>query len=211
MREIPVSIQAALDAQSLVTRDFMRITARDRVTGEPVSEAFWSGHRAVTAQVLDPQTGVAVSHQFFGAGDLISIDAIPGVSNLTIHRIGIVFNHISDRVDELLRKYDVKQAPIEIYRGVFNPDTMEMVAPAEPRFVGFIDDAPQEVPAEGQVGAVKMECVSNSQELTRKNTDTRSHESQQVRAPGDDFYKDTAAAGDKVIFWGRAKQALNTV
>jgi hypothetical protein len=210
MRSIPVSIQAALEARSLVTRDFMRITARDRVTGELKTEGFWSGVRGVRAWAIDPETAAAVEYDFSGAGSLISTDPIPAVSNMTVQRVTVNFSLVEDRINELLRTYSLKNAPIVIWRGIFDPDTMTMVEAAQIRFVGFVDGAPTETPAEGQEGAIALECVSHAQELTRSNPDLRSHESQIIRAPGDDFLKDVATVGDIQIFWGAKSGVVAT-
>jgi hypothetical protein len=210
MRSIPVSIQAALEARSLVTRDFMRITARDRVTGDLKSEGFWSGARGVRAWAIDPVDGAAVEYDFSGAGALISTDPIPAVSNMTVQRVTVNFSLIEDRINELLRTYSLQDAPLVIWRGTFDPATMAMVEPAQIRFVGFVDSAPVDTPAEGQEGAIALECVSHTQELTRHNPDLRSHESQILRAAGDDFLKDVATVGDIQIFWGAKSGVVAT-
>lgn len=203
MRIIPVSTQALLEAGVLVTRDFMRITARDRATFAPVTEGFWSGRGEVQASVLDANTGALTQYPFKGVGALIAVDPIPMVSNLTVNSVDVQFSQLDDRVNELLRVYDIRQASVEIYRAEFDPETKRMVEPASPRFVGFVDGAPVDTPPEGGEGSVKIRCVSSAQEMTRSNPDMRSHESQQIRAPGDDFYKDVTTAGDLTIFWGR--------
>lgn len=203
MRVIPVSTQALLEAKTLVTRDFMRITGRVRETGEPITEAFWSDVGNVNAQVMDADSGLAVGYDFQGVGSLIAIDPIPMVSNLTVQEVEVKFSQLDDRINELLRVYDVRQAKVEIYRGEFDPETMRMVEPAGSRFVGFVDGAPVETPAEGQEGSVSIKCVSSAQELTRGNPDMRSHESQRSRDPGDDFYRDVTSCADLVIFWGK--------
>jgi hypothetical protein len=208
MRDIPVSTQALLEAKKLVSRDFMRITGRVRATGEPITEAFWSDLGDVSAWVMDADTGEPVSYDFKGVGSLIAIDPIAMVSNLTVQTINIQFSQLDDRINELLRVYDIKLAKVEIYRGEFNPETMTMVEPAASRFVGVVDGAPVETPAEGGEGSVAIQCVSSAQELTRGNPDERSHESQILRAAGDAFFEDVTTVGDIVIFWGRAGSAI---
>lgn len=209
MRVIPVNTQAALEADTLVTRDFMRITGRVRATGAPISEGFWSDVGEVTAQVIDVDTGLAVSYLFSPAGSLIAIDPIPMLSNLTVQEIGAEFSQLDDRINDLIKTYDISQGKVEIWRAEYDPATMVMVAPAASLFIGTIDGAPIETPAEGGVGSVALKFISPAQELTRNNPDLRSHESQQDRAPGDDFYKDVTAVGDLVIFWGRAGSMRN--
>lgn len=203
MRVIPVNTQVLLEAETLVVRDFMRITARVRATGAPITEGFWSDVGPVTAQVMDAQTGLATAYEFQGAGALIAIDPIPMVSNLTVHEVEVHFSQLDDRINELLRVYDLRQAAVEIYRAEYDPDTMRMPEPAAARFVGFVDGAPVETPAEGGEGSIKIKCVSSAQELINSNPDLRSDESQQDRAPGDAFFEGVSGVADLVIFWGR--------
>jgi hypothetical protein len=210
MRVIPASTQALLEARSLVTRDFLRITGRVRATGAPISEGFWSDIGNISAQVVDADTGLVATYDFTGVGSLISIDAIPMVSNLTVQSVGVKFSHLDDRINELLRVYDLRQAKVEIYRGEFDPQTMAMVEPAVARFVGYADGAPVETPAEGGEGSFTLDCVSTAQELTRSNPDMRSHESQILRASGDAFFQDVTSVGDLVIFWGGNREAVAT-
>lgn len=209
MREIPVSTQALLEAQTLVVRDFMRITARVRSTGEPITEGFWSDVGDVAATVIDADTGLPAVYDFRGVGALISIDPIPMVSNLTVQEVEVKFSQLDDRVNELLRLYDIRQAKVEIYRGEFDPQSMRMVEPASSRFVGFVDGAPVETPSEGNEGSVSIKCVSSAQELTRGNPDMRSHESQMDRADGDEFYTDVTTCADWLIFWGKRGSIRN--
>lgn len=204
MRVFSASIQAALEAQTLVTRDFMRITGRVRATGAPITESFWSDFGDITAPVINPDTGAEVNYTFYGAGELVAMDPIPLVSNLTVQKVTVTFSQLDTRINELLRVYSVRQARVEIYRGIFDPVTRLLVEAAFPRFVGFVDGAPVETPAENGAGSVQFECVSHIQELTRSNPDTRSHDSQIARAPGDAFYQDVTSVGDLVIYWGRA-------
>jgi hypothetical protein len=202
MRVIPVSTQGLLDAQTLVTRDFMRITARVRSTGAPITQGFWSDAGDISAPVLDADTGLIATYDFQGVGALIAVDPIPMVSNMTVQQVSVQFSQLDDRINELMRVYDLRQAKVEIYRGEYDPETMRMVEPATSRFVGFIDGAPVETPSEGGEGSISIDCVSSAQELTRGNPDTRSDESQRVRAPGDAFFQDVTGAADLVIFWG---------
>ncbi|MBQ4824373.1 hypothetical protein J4729_07395 [Leisingera sp. HS039] len=201
-RDIPAATQALLEGRTLVVRDFLRITARRRDNGAPVSECFWSDLGDVNFPVIDPETRLAVSYDFKGVGALIAMDPIPMVSNLTVQNLSIQFSQLENRINELLRKYDLRQADVVVWRGEFDPATMRMIEPADVRFVGYVDGAPVDTPAEGEAGEITLECVSTSQELTRSNSDVRSHESQQIRAPGDDFFKDVAQVDKIKIFWG---------
>lgn len=204
-REISSANQDALEAGSLVLRDFLTIVARDRDTGDQVSDGMWSDVGTVTAEVVDPDTGLADERTFYGAGTLISIDDIPLVSNLTVQTVTIRLSQVADRVNDLVRTHDCKQARVEIHRGLFDPATRLPAAPAVCRFVGFVDDIEIQTPAEGGDGGVTLSCVSHTQEMTRSNPDTRSHASQVLRSASDDFFADAATVGEWELWWGKRK------
>ena len=85
-----------------------------------------------------------------------------------------------------------------------------MVAPAEVRFVGTIDEAPITTPKEGESGDVTLTCTSNTIELTRVNPETRSDAAQRLRAASDDFFVDAAVVGNWQQFWGQEGGEVRT-
>lgn len=193
---------AALAARRLLPRDFLWIAARDRSTGDPVSVGFWSDVSNVSALVLNPDTGASVSRDFYGAGGLIQIDDIPAVASVTIQQINIRMSQLDEMVEEAVRLYDIKQARVEIYTGMLDPDSRKLVAPAICRFVGFVDGVTIDTPSENDDGGVSITCVSHTQEMTRSNPSTRSHEDQKLRDPDDDFFIDAAVCGEWQHYWG---------
>ncbi len=195
--------RAALSAGTIVARDFLWIVARNRTTGAAEPVGFWSDAGNVTADVIDPDTGLAVNRAFYGAGGLISISDIPLVSNLTAQNVTIEMSQLVDLVNQSVRQYDCKQARVEIHRGLFSPDTRLLIEPAHCRFVGFVDVIDIDTPKEGEEGSVMLTCASFTQELQRSNPDMRSHESQILRSPTDNFLQDAATVGDWEHFWGR--------
>ena len=207
MSDISGANYDALQSRMLVVRDFIWFEACGDMTSWRAGHRRlrWSDIGDINAQIVDPDTGGIDTRSFAGAGALIQISDIPLVSSLTVQNITVTLSQVADRVNELVRGYDCKQGRVEIYRGLFDPLTRQMVAPAEPRFVGFIDEAPITTPAEGQSGDVSLSCTSNTSELTRTNPDTRSDASQQLRAPGERFLRtDVAVVGAWQQFWGRA-------
>lgn len=204
MRSVSSEILTALQARKLVAKDFLWITARDRTTGDPVSDGQWSDVGEYTAEVVNPNTGGIVERLYYGAGGLISVSNIPLVSNITVQSVTITMSQVNDRVEALVRQYDAKQAKVEIHRGLFSPDTRQLVDPAVCRFVGFVDTVEIKTPRENEQGAVILTCKSHTQEMTRSNSDTRSHDSQQIRLAGDTFYQDVGVVGEQEFFWGKA-------
>jgi len=205
MRTLSPENQAALAARRLLPRDFLWIVARDRASGDPVSVGFWSDIASVTALVLDPDTGVSVLRPFYGAGGLIQISDIPAISTVTVQRVTITMSQLDEQVEAAVRLYDIKQARVEIFNGLLDPDSRKLVAPAEPIFVGFIDGVNIITPPENEDGGVTLTCVSHTQELARSNPATRSHEDQKLRDAGDFFFVDAAVTGDWIHHWGQAQ------
>jgi hypothetical protein len=203
MRTVSAPVAAALAAGRLVARDFLWIVARTRDTLAPVTDGMWSDVGDITCQVINPDTGSAVSRTFHGVGELVSISDIPLVSTIEVQTVAIVLSQVVDRVNSLVRTYDCKQARVEIFRGLFDPDTRVLVAPAEPRFVGFVDEIEIETPPEGEEGGVTLRCKSHTQEMNRANPDTRSDASQRLRSATDNFYQDVAVVGEWEVWWGR--------
>lgn len=202
-RSLDSAVLTALAARTVVARDFLWFVARERDTGDPVTDGMWSDIGNITAEVIDPDTGLADERDFYGSGTLVSISDIPLVSNVTVQHVTISLSQVDDRVSDLIRTYDLKQGRVEIFRGLFDPATRLLVAPAVPRFVGFVDQVEVQTPAEGGDGAVIVTCASHTQEMLRSNPDTRSHESQKQRSATDDFFKDASVVGEWELFWGK--------
>lgn len=206
-RTVSSEVYSALQARVLVARDFLWFVVKDS-NGDNVYDGYWSDVGTIDAQVIDPDTGGPVTRTWTGSGTMIEIDDIPMVSNLTVQTVDIKLSQYVDRVNDLVRTYRVKQGRVEVFRGHYDPETMNLVAPATPRFVGFIDDIQIITPAEGGEGSVTISCTSHTQEMTRSNPDTRSDASQQLRAPGDDFFADVGVVGEWQMFWGKTNGSV---
>lgn len=210
MRHVSAENLAALGARQLVARDFLWVVVRDRTTGAAVTDGLWSDVGNVTADVIDPDTGLPSTREWYGSGTLVAIDDIPLVSNLSVQNVNIRLSQIDDRIADLVRLYDAKQGRVEVYRGLFDPASRVMVAPAECRFVGFIDSIQIDTPAENEEGGVTLTCASHTQEMTRANTETRSDANQKLRSATDNFFQDTSTAGEWEVFWGSEKGKVPT-
>lgn len=194
---------AALQQPNIDSRNFVSLRPKDRETGVRSAFNFWSDGGPYTGRVVDALTGLSEFRAFSGGG-LVSVGSIPRTSDITIRRVEVVLSAIDANAENAFRGYDCRQAPIQVYRGLFTPGTFNQIAAAKPVFVGYIDEAPVITPAEGGAAKVTLQCVSYTVELTRKNPAVRSHESQIARAPGDDFYKDVNSVAEWEVNWGKA-------
>lgn len=197
------SARAALAARAVEARDMIRITVRDRDTGDPLTVGYWSGLGNVNLTVLDPFTGSPTSRAFIGAGSLIDISPIPRVANLTVQTVTVRLSQVSDP-NELVRVYDPRQAPVEIYRGLFVPGTWSQIAPAFARFVGEVDEMDIPTAEEGGEAAITLTCASAARQLGRSNPATKSDAFQRRRSATDSFRRHSAAVGGWEIRWGNA-------
>lgn len=213
MRAISLANQLALSQRALVARDFLWIVARDRSTGAPAAVGFWSDVENVSALVLDPDTLLPVTRNYYGAGGLIEIEGIPAVSTIQVQDVTIQMSQLDEQVANAVRLYDIKQARVEIHRGLFDPVSRDLVAPALVRFVGFVNLVDIRTPRENESGGVQITCVSHTQELLRSNPATRSHEDQRyTRDPNDFFFVDAGVSHAWEYQWGavQGSQSVQT-
>lgn len=211
MRAISTENQAALAARALVARDFIWFVARNRVTLEPETVGFWSDLENVSTFVINPDTGLPVTRAYYGAGGLIEISDVPAVSVIQVQDVHVRMSQLDEMVENAVRLYDIKQARVEIHRGLFDPVSRDLVSPAIVRFVGFVNLVEIHTGSENEEGYVDITCVSHTQELMRSNPATRSHEDQKLRAPGDNFFIDAAVVGDWDLDWGAIKGTVKAV
>lgn len=210
MRTYSPEIQTAIEQGVVMPREFLEIHARDRGDSSIHYERLWSDGYDITADVLDPDDGSTLTLDWQGAAGLVDIDPLPRVANLTVPRISIQMLAVGADIDRIIRTYDVRQAPVRLWRGYLDASSRKMVAPAELRFIGFVDEVDFPTGAEGSEAYVTLSCVSHSQEMTRSSTETRSHESQLRRNATDDFFKSAATVGDWVLFWGTKSGKVET-
>jgi hypothetical protein len=192
----------------LVVRDFVTIRPKDRSTGAQTELCLWNGHVPITAIVIDPKDGTSDSRVFNAAGSLLDIPPIPAGLMTEVRTVRIRLSKLTAEVLNIMRTYDAKMAPVEIHRGLFDPDTRRLVDPAICRFVGFINNAPIRTPKAGSEGFVEAECVSQSRILTKTSGLLFSMEALKKRS-GDLFGKYLDVAGAWRVWWGQEEKPLS--
>jgi len=210
MWQVTPDIEAQLASGQLVIRDFAWFVARDRATGGTVTEGIWSGVENVTAPVFDPDTGVTINRDFYGVGTLVSVSPIAMVANLTAQACTIKASQIHTEIERIVRDFDLQQARVEIYRGLFDPRSGRIVSAASAIWVGFVDKVDVNIPKEGDEGSVSISCKSHMQEITRASAETRSDAYQRLRNANDAFFVDTDTVSDWEHFWGSERGKVET-
>lgn len=203
MKDLEAAEIAALQKPGTVSRDLVGFWPKHGETGEPIFFGYWPGVRDATVTVRHAITGGNTNLAFRGRGALVSVGEIDLVTGLAVRKIDVALSQVDTAVETMLRVHDLRHAPAQIWRVYLDPDTNLPVAAAKARFVGLVDASPVTTPPEGGAGSVAVTIVSHTRELTKVNPDVRSHESQLLRNPNDDFYIDVETVGEWDIAWGR--------
>jgi len=204
MKTLSLNTLAALNnatEQGIVIRDFVTISAKNRDTGDTETIGFWNGNVPVTANVIDPATGDSDSRSFQAGGAIVSIPSLPSGMETEVRTIRLKFSKLPEAVLNVVRTYNPKMAPIQIFRGFFDPATMSLVDPAVCRFDGYINRAPIKTPKAGGEGSIELECVSHARELTRTSGKLFSYQTI-VQRSSDKFGKYLDVAGAWRVWWG---------
>lgn len=204
MRQVDAQTDAALRSRrGVAPRNFVWVEARNRATNGIETMGLWDGDDTVTLTVIDGRTRLPVERVYQGIGGNLRVDSIPLSTDLNIRTVKVGLSQISNAVQLLVRGFETRGAPIEIHRGLLSLETMLLVAPPIPRFVGTIDGNPIDTPAANSEGGVQVSCVSIARKLTFKNPAKRSDEYQRTRQ-GDRCRRHNGVAGSWVanISWG---------
>lgn len=202
VRVLDVATQGAIrNRNGIVPRDFVVISAKDRDDGSAKLHGFWGDADTVVTNVISGEDGSTVSRTFQGDGAIVSCDPIPMRIGLEVRTVQLVLSPLHAGVEALVRTDDPRFAKVEIYRGLLDPESMQLVAAPRIRFLGRINGAPIETGAAGSESRVTLRLVSHTRELTRTNPAKKSDETQRKRS-GDRFRRYTGVAGEWPIWWG---------
>jgi hypothetical protein len=196
----------AYAARSLIARSLIYVIAKNRSTGAAVEFGFWNGSFDATIDVIDGLTQDTEARSFVSKGAVLDVGDITLSDSLNVGAVHVSLSQLNASVESAIRTYDIRNAPIQIYRALFSVSSpSELIAPARCRFVGYVNTAPISTPPVGGQASVSLNCVSSVRELTRTNKELRSDEGQQRRHSGDRFFKYVAATGIVQLFWGQNK------
>ena len=201
MRGYSASTIAALESGRLSERRAVWFTVKDRSTGADFSEGYWFGTYARELTVFDVD-GTPVTRTYYASGSLIELDPLPRTARLQVKRPTLRMSHVNDRIVDLVREYDPRQAEVLISR-VLLSDTGAQVDTALAEFIGRVNTIRINEPKAGEPGSIEAELVSSLQEINRKFSATRSSADQKTRNSGDAFFNDNETAAESDLPWGR--------
>lgn len=108
--------------------------------------------------------------------------------DVRIHRVRL--SGIAPQVEQMVRGYDARLAPVELHRAVYDPDTGAMVGAPERKLKGRLMGAPFQFAAgTGGRATCDLSIASSARDLTRTLTGTFSSSTFQEADPGDSFFE----------------------
>ncbi|WOI32886.1 hypothetical protein R1T40_18410 [Tritonibacter scottomollicae] len=142
---------------------------------------------------------------YLGAGPLLQSEPISAGSGLQVRVYRIQLSAVAPEVEDLVKGYETRFAPIEVHRMFLDPATRVQVGQPHRVFRGSIDgiDFPRAEP--GGTPAVAVQAVSETRVLTRQLPLKKSDESHRRRDPQDEFRKYGDISGSVPVYWGELR------
>lgn len=201
MRTVPSATIALLEnapVGGIETRDFVWFQT---VIGSNQYGFYNDIDPSVNVPVVEGSTGATVTRTYEGAGTLLSVSDIDLHTGLDVHNITVVLSNIHPRTQELVRGNDLRNARVEIHRGLVDPATGRLVDPPQLHFMGTVNQANPKRAAAGGSGGISISVTSNTLELTRTNPAMFS-DATQSRRNGDRILRYNDVMGDVRPHWG---------
>lgn len=182
-------------------RTLILFTAKELGTGVEVPFGFHTDIDTLAIDVRNGETGLDETHTYFGDGAVKSVSRIPLVVGLTVRRVTIELSNIHEQVNLMVRGHDVRNAKVQIHRGLRDPITNEWVDVADCHFMGTVTRADPQRPGVGGDGGISVDVAGIVTELTRTNP-AKMADSFQVSRSSDRFFRYVDIMGDTKVVWG---------
>jgi len=180
------------------------IEAKNRSTGATEVSGFWTGD--------DDQTFTidGVARDYFGAGGLIEIDPIIYEAGLNVQMQSLSFGPVTPEVEQLLRTYDPRLAPIQVHLAVFDPADNTLVGTAR-AIKGWVDSAPitESGDVENPTATCEITVATSARAGTRSLTAKKSDAAQKLRS-GDRGRRYGDVSGAVSVWWGEAHGSVDS-
>lgn len=200
MRDYDAPTLSALNARKgIIAHRLVSIEARAIPSGTIERLDLWTGDFNLSI-VLD-----GTARTYLALGAVLQGESIVSGSGLEVRVHQLRLSAIPSQVEDLVKGYDTRFAPVSIHRALFDPITRNLVGTPHRVFKGVINslDFPT-VPA-GEEPACVVEVVSEARILTRTLPLKKSNDSQRRRAVDDGFRKYGDISGSVPVYWGERK------
>lgn len=176
-------------------RILLWLSAKDRGTGATVTVGFWNGDDDETFTIG------GVSRLYYGAGDLALPEPLTYQVGLSSNTYSIGLASLSPKVQDALRLYDPRMAPVEIHRAFFNPSSGALIEEPMRIFKGQVDENQIGTPEMNGEATATLTMLSSAVFLTRRLTQTKSEATQRLRSD-DRFLRWVDVSGSVNVAWG---------
>lgn len=189
MRTLSADALAALDSGRFTTRILVKALVR---AADPF--CIWDDIGTITVDGDD----------YVGAAGRFTVEPAPSSLDQASRAMKITLSGLDPIVTALIEQAGWHQAPIFVQRAVITTDA-PAVLHLMPEFSGFLD---QMIPRErvGGTSTIEFLCETDSRELARSGSDTRSDTNQRLRDPDDGCLSFAADATNTPIEWGRVPE-----
>lgn len=196
MRVLPTALASHLATRPDAVRvhTLVWITARNRSTGLPESIGLWNGpdHQ---------QFDIGGIRDYYGAGNILGLDRITYGSGLEVRMHTITLSAISPEVEQAVRGYDARLAPVEVHGLLIDPVMNTIVGTPWLALRGWVDEVEIRTPAVDGEGGIDLRVASAARALTRTLSLKRGDASHQLRG-GDRFRRYAEISGTASVAWG---------
>lgn len=190
MRAFNAGTLALLESGQVATRGLLLFDFPSGLYG------FWDGAGTFT------YAGVT----YVGAGQLVGLDAIGMVGDLSAPSITLTLTAIPDTdlspdVLATIEDEDYHQRPATLSRAYIDPDTRDLIS-VERVFRGYVDQMVHEYTI-GGTATLTCTVESRARDNTRKGWRIRSDADQKRIDANDGGMRHATIAGSQVIYWGK--------
>lgn len=202
MRNYDSATLDAINARAgLVPHRLIWVAARNRETAATEYLGLWTGEDDVQLSV-EGQV-----RSYVGAGAVLQGDAITAGSGLEVRVHVLALAAVAPEVEDLVKGYETRFAPVEIHRALFDPATRALIGAPHRIFRGMIDQIDFPTDPAGGNPACTVQLVSETRILTRTLALKKSDDSHRRRDAGDGFRKYGDISGSVPVYWGEARAA----
>lgn len=194
------TINFLAERAGLVAHRLVWITAKNTATQMLETIGIWSGEDDVSLTVE------GVSRTYSGAGALLGVEQVIAGTGLDVRTLQVQLAAVAPEVEDLVKGYDTRFAPVEIHRAIFRADTRQLVGAPHRSFRGMINSIEFPKAEPGGPSACVVSVASETRALTRTLASKKSDETFKAGG-GDSFRQYTDVSGSVPIFWGELKAA----
>jgi hypothetical protein len=191
MKSFAPAALAAIAAGTALVAGAVQITPRDG--GPPI--LVWGGHGSITP----PSLGLT----FKGLGDRALAQQTAGAIGGVAQGLELTLSGVEPEALKLLDADEVKAASVVVYRLIFKSDGKTLLD-AHVFDRGRIDTVESDETVGGEA-AIKAGVETAARGLGRSGARMRSDSDQRLINAADGYFKNTAYAGEKMLYWGGKK------